>query len=105
MSSDKVLIVEDANASKNEDERIEFTDEERRRIVRKVDIHLLPFISALYMLSFLYVRMHMDHPIGFLMYIPCHFSDRANIGEWGNYFAILRLESGGICQETQGLPE
>jgi sugar phosphate permease len=57
MSSDKVLVIEDhfdpANAGKAEDDIIEFTEAERRRIVRKVDIHLLPFISALYLLSFL----------------------------------------------------
>jgi hypothetical protein len=62
MSSEKSLGVEDrydsANAGKIEDARIEFSEVERRRVVRKVDVHLLPFISALYLLSFLYVRVH-----------------------------------------------
>jgi hypothetical protein len=32
---------------------IQVSDEERRRVLRKIDVHLLPFISVLYLLSFL----------------------------------------------------
>ncbi|KAF8639490.1 hypothetical protein AX17_001395 [Amanita inopinata Kibby_2008] len=41
------------DASKNEEVMLDVTEGERNKVLRKVDIHLLPFISLLYLLSFL----------------------------------------------------
>ncbi|PFH53712.1 hypothetical protein AMATHDRAFT_54146 [Amanita thiersii Skay4041] len=41
------------NSSNDEEVMLKVTEEERKRVVRKVDVHLLPFVSVLYLLSFL----------------------------------------------------
>jgi hypothetical protein len=50
---------------------------ERARILRKLDWHLLPFVSLLYMLSFLWVS---ECPCLVLLLILRCFRDRSNIG-------------------------
>ena len=35
------------------------TEAERNRLLRKIDIHILPFVSLLYLLSFLHVTFHL----------------------------------------------
>lgn len=39
------------------------SDAEERRVWRKLDWHLLPFVSLLYLLSFLYVSSHVPPSI------------------------------------------
>jgi hypothetical protein len=51
---DKDIQVEHDTGSQKDDLMIiKISDAERKRVLRKIDIHLLPFVSALYLLSFL----------------------------------------------------
>jgi len=43
------------DADADEDAGMMLTDVERNRVLRKVDLHILPFVSLLYLLSFLCV--------------------------------------------------
>ena len=45
------FLEHDAGIQNDEDGVI--TEEKRKRVLRKLDVHLLPFISTLYLLSFL----------------------------------------------------
>ena len=58
--------------------------EEDRRILRKIDVHLLPFVALLYLLSFLWVFHSPDSYLilNYLLFIR----DRSNIGELGVLF-------------------
>jgi hypothetical protein len=38
---------------------VEASDAERKRVFRKLDVTLLPFVSLLYLLSFLCVQVHL----------------------------------------------
>lgn len=51
---DKDIQVEhDTDSQKDDVMIVKISDAERKRVLRKIDIHLLPFVSALYLLSFL----------------------------------------------------
>lgn len=39
------------------------TDAERNRVLRKIDFHILPFVSLLYLLSFLHVTFFFLRPL------------------------------------------
>jgi hypothetical protein len=72
------------NESNNTDLEPKLTDAERYRLLRKIDFHILPFVSLLYLLSFLWVTFFFLLP-PFKFPQSCRHSDRANIG----YFAFM----------------
>ncbi len=50
---DTKLSFEHDTGGHEKDLSITISETERRRLLRKIDIHILPFISVLYLLSFL----------------------------------------------------
>jgi hypothetical protein len=55
--AEKTSYDEDVAVADKETEAVELTDSARTTILRKLDVHLLPFVSLLYLLSFLWVRV------------------------------------------------
>ncbi|KAG6335259.1 hypothetical protein ID866_3834 [Astraeus odoratus] len=53
MPSSSEISVNDASRNEKDLEATELNSTERTRILRKLDVHLLPFVSLLYLLSFL----------------------------------------------------
>ncbi|KAJ7933830.1 major facilitator superfamily domain-containing protein [Mycena leptocephala] len=51
--AEKTSYDEDVTVASKETEAVELTDSARTTILRKIDVHLLPFVSLLYLLSFL----------------------------------------------------
>lgn len=51
---EKDFVERDADIQNGDEDMIHnISEAERKRVLRKLDIHLLPFISTLYLLSFL----------------------------------------------------
>jgi hypothetical protein len=56
LPAEKVSYEGDDIPSPTKEHEVEITDIARKKILRKLDVHLLPFVSLLYLLSFLWVN-------------------------------------------------